>query len=413
MVLNINVVVLHLPKKQNYILMTRKLFVPGITLLGMAIGNIAQAQEYGEVGPISYAVPFLTIAPDARSGAMGDVGVALSPDAYSQHYNVGKMAMNEDEAGIAVSYSPWLKDIVPDVALLYASGFYKFGENKEQAISGSIRYFNLGEINYRDEFNGDLGIGKPFEMAIDLGYSRKLSENLSLGASIRYINSNIAAGVKNTGSSAGYKPANTAAADIGLFYTKTTMTSEEQGSTFNFGAALRNLGGRVTYSQLQRDFLPAQLAVGASYTYHIDKFNKFTASVDLVKLLVPAAERVILPNGETSYEQPRDMSVVSGALSSFTKAPGMYGTTIGAGAEYWYQDQFALRAGYFHEDKLLGNRQYFALGVGLRYSMFGIDASYLVPSGSSIARNPLSNTLRFSLLFNFNNKKYFKDKEEA
>lgn len=391
--------------------MTKKLIFSGMTLLSAAVFTTAQAQNhYSEVGPISYAVPFLTIAPDARSGAMGDAGVALSPDANSQHYNVSKLAMSEDNGGIGITYSPWLKDIVPDVALIYASGFYKFGEKKDQAISASIRYFNLGEVIYRDNNNYDMGIGKPYELAMDVGYSRKLSENLSLGANLRYINSNIAPGSNSSG--AGYSPANTFAADLGMFYTKTNMISEEEGSTFNFGAIVRNIGGRVTYSQTVKDYLPAQLAVGAAYTYKIDKFNKITATVDLTKLLVPAAKRVI--NGtDTNYVAPRDeYSVVSGLLNSFQRAPGMYGTTIGIGGEYWYQDQFALRAGYFYEAPKLGNRQFFAAGIGVRYSMFGIDVSYLIPSGSGIARNPLSNTLRFSLLFNFNDK-YTKEKESS
>ncbi|MNU30956.1 hypothetical protein D3C71_194670 [compost metagenome] len=391
--------------------MTKKLILSGVALLSAACINNAQAQQYSEVGPISYAVPFLTIAPDARSGAMGDVGVALSPDANSQHYNVSKIAMSEDNGGIGLTYSPWLKDIVPDVALIYASGFYKFGEKKDQAISGSLRYFNLGEINYRDPNNIDMGIGKPYELAFDLGYSRKLSENLSVGASLRYINSNIAPGSNANGG--GYAPASTFAADLGVFYTKSTMVTEETGGTFNFGAVLRNVGGRVTYTQAVRDYLPAQLAIGAAYTYKIDKYNKITASVDLTKLLVPAAKRVIDNNGDTSYVAPRDeYSVVSGILNSFQRAPGMYGTTVGIGGEYWYQDQFALRAGYFYEAPKLGNRQFFALGLGVRYSMFGIDVSYLVPSGSGIARNPLSNTLRFTLLFNFNDK-FMKDKESS
>lgn len=389
--------------------MTKKLIFSGITLLSGAAFTEAGAQQYKEVGPISYAVPFLTIAPDARSGAMGDAGVALSPDANAQFYNVGKLAMSEDNGGIGVTYSPWLKDIVPDVALIYASGFYKFGEKKDQAISASLRYFNLGEINYRSENNTDNGIGKPYELGFDIGYSRKLSENLSLGANLRYINSNIAPG--SNGSGAGYAAANTFAADVGVFYTKTKMITEETGSTFNFGAVFRNVGGRVTYSQAVRDFLPAQLAVGVAYTYKIDKFNKITGTVDFTKLLVPAARREIV-GIDTNYVPPRELSVVSGILNSFQKAPGMYGTTIGLGGEYWYQDQFAVRAGYFYEAPKLGNRQYFAAGVGVRYSMFGIDVSYLIPSGSGIARNPLSNTLRFTLLFNFNDK-FFKDKENS
>ncbi len=395
--------------------MNRKqiLWSSAILLTVSPLNNVI-GQTYKKVGPISYAVPFLTIAPDARSGAMGDVGVALSPNAFGHAYNVSKAVMSEDDGGIGINASPWLRDISPDVALYYVSGFAKFGKDNDQAISGSLRYFNLGEINYRSEMNDDEGNGNPYELALDIAYSRKLSENLALGAGIRYINSNIAAGVKSTSSgNLGYKAANAVAADLGLFYTKRVMTSDEQGSEINVGVALRNIGSRVTYSQVQKDFLPAQLALGAAYTYFIDEHNKITGAVDLVKLLVPAAERVIEtgPPVDTYYRIPREKTVVSGILSSFTDAPGMYGTTIGIGAEYWYQDQFALRGGYFHEDKDLGNRQYFAIGAGVRYSMFGLDASYLVPSGSGIARNPLSNTLRFSLLFNFNQAKYQKEKE--
>ena len=383
--------------------MRKQLIVSGLTVLASTlVSHYVQAQEYGAAGPISYAVPFLTIAPDARSGAMGDVGVALSPDANSNHHNVAKNVMNASKSGLAISYSPWLLDIVPDVFLGYVAGYYKFGEGDNQAISASFRYFDLGEIEYRTGPDNVDGLGKPYELGFDIGYSRRLSENLSAGVALRYINSNIAPGSVVPGQN--IEPANAVAADLGIYYTKPKQIDEEKSSTLSLGAVLRNVGSRVTYSQEVRDFLPAQLGLGASYTYQIDKFNKITGALDLTKSLVPAAKRNI--NGsDTTYQPQRELSVVSGIFNSFGKAPGMYGTTVGIGAEYWYQDQFAARAGYFYEHPLLGNRQYFAVGIGARYSMFGLDFSYLVPSGSGITRNPLSNSMRFTLSFDFSKMK--------
>jgi len=391
--------------------MTKRFALAGLTMLsGMMVaqsyaqtGTGQATTQDGRVGVITTAVPFLRISPDARSGAMGDVGVAISPDANAQYWNVAKLAMSEKDMGFSITYTPWLKDIVPDVFLGYLAGYKKFGQNDNQAISGSLRYFNLGDINYADRLGTPTGTGKPREFSLDVGYSRKLSQYLSAGVSLRYINSNIAAGAA-TEDAANYKPGSAFAADAGIYYTNTKEIGEEQSGTFSLGAVVSNLGSKISYTQTRKDYIPTNLGLGGAYTYKIDHFNKFTVALDLNKALVPAPVQKTGTdsNGvdKTYWEYP-EMGVVAGVFNSFAKAPPGYGTTISLGAEYWYQDQFAVRAGYFYENKNNGARQYFACGVGVRYSVFGLNVSYLVPSGAGIARNPLSNTLRFSLTFDF------------
>ena len=389
--------------------MAKRFAIAGLTLLTGFIGSQTFAQKTsldGRTGAITTAVPFLRISPDARSGAMGDVGIALSPDANAQYWNVAKLATSPKDMGISVTYTPWLKDLVPDVFLAYLSAYKKFGENNNQAISLSLRYFNLGNIDYTTIDATPAGSGKPREYAFDLGYSRRLSTNLSVGVNLRYINSNIAAGAPNEGGA--YSPGKAFAADLGVFYTKTKEISEERSGTFSAGAVLSNVGSKISYSQNQRDFLPINLGLGAAYTYKIDAYNKVTAALDLNKALVPAPRFYKDVNGVDSGGYIPNDGVVSGMLNSFSKAPPGYGTTISLGGEYWYQDQFAVRAGYFYENKNNGDRQYFTCGLGVRYSVFGLNFSYLIPSGSGVARNPLSNTLRFSLLFDFDKLNFSK-----
>ncbi|MFA6057622.1 MAG: type IX secretion system outer membrane channel protein PorV [Taibaiella sp.] len=380
--------------------MAKRFAIAGITLLTGLMGSqsFAQTNISGQkAGTITTAVPFLRISPDARSGAMGDVGIALSPDANSQYWNVAKLATSNKDLGISVTYTPWLKDLVPDVFLAYLSAYKKFGENKNQAISASLRYFNLGNIDYTSVDAQPVGSGKPREFAFDVGYSRRLSTDLSLGVSLRYISSNIAAGAPDNGT---YSPGSAFAGDVGIYYSKTKEVSEDRSGTFSAGAVLSNVGSKISYSQSQQDFLPINLGIGVAYTYKIDAYNKVTAALDLNKSLVPAPIYGQTASGADTGYIP-EKTVVSGMLSSFSKAPPGYGTTISIGGEYWYQDQFAVRAGYFYENKNNGDRQYFTCGLGVRYNVFGLNFSYLVPSGSGVARNPLSNTLRFSLTFDF------------
>jgi len=394
--------------------MAKRIAVAGLTVLSGLIGVQSFAQKTGlngSVGAITTAVPFLRISPDARSGAMGDVGIALSPDANAQYWNVAKLAMSPKDAGVSVTYTPWLKDLVPDVFLGYISAYKKI--NDRSTVSGSLRYFNLGNIDYTTIDATPAGSGKPREFSFDLGYSLKLSPNLSAGLTLRYIGSNIAAGAPDNGTV--YSPGKAFAADIGIFYTKTRDISEERSGTFNAGAILSNAGSKISYSQQERDFLPINLGIGIAYTYKVDAYNKITAALDLNKALVPAPRAYTAIDGSDSTNNgnvvgyiPND-GVISGMLGSFTKAPPGYGTTVSVGGEYWYQDQFAVRAGYFYENKNNGDRQYFTCGLGVKYQIFGINVSYLIPSGSGVARNPLSNTLRFSLLFDFDKLAFSKN----
>lgn len=364
---------------------------------------------------ITTAVPFMRISPDARSGAMGDVGIALSPDANAQYWNLSKLAMSEKEAGISVTYTPWLKDLVPDIFLAYIAGYAKFGEkdNKNQAVSFGLRYFNLGDINYTDLNAQPAGTGKPREWSFDLGYSRKLSENLAVGVAGKIIHSNIINGAGNaTGTT--YKPGTSAAVDLGLFYTKPLKSNSEtgQGSSINAGLALTNMGNKMSYGSGRKDFLPTNLGLGVAYNYNVDEFNKITFAIDANKLLAPSPHWVYIDTADeyafVDIEEINKKSVVSGMMGSFGDASGggseeLKEVMLSFGAEYSYQNQFFARAGYFYESKMKGDRRFLSLGVGVKYSMFGLNLAYVVPSGSGISRNPLSNTLRFSLVFDVDN----------
>lgn len=393
--------------------MAKRFALVGLGILAGFFSTPAIAQQKKSLSgsnTVTSAVPFLRISPDARSGAMGDVGIAISPDANAQYWNVAKLPFATKQYGVSMTYTPWLKDLVPDIFLAYLSGYAKFGQDNNQAVSASLRYFNLGEINYTDGLGQPLGTGKPNEFAFDIGYSRRLSTNLSIGASFRYINSSIASGVNQQ--NADYKPGNAFSADLGVYYTKTKEIDEFRNQNISLGAVLSNVGTKISYNSQRSDFLPINLGLGGAYTYKADAYNKFTVALDINKLMVPTP---LDSNTDGSNDnQPEyyipEKSVVSGMLGSFGDAPGGFGEElkeyqVSLGAEYWYQEQFAVRAGYFYENKMKGDRQYFTLGLGVRYNVFNINFSYLVPSGSGINRNPLSNTFRFSLLFEFDGKK--------
>ena len=355
-------------------------------LLMCGIAPAVKAQDQ-PINVVTTAVPFLRISPDARAGGMGELGLATSPDASAGFWNMGKVAFNQSKGGISATYTPWLKQLVNDVYLLSASGYYKLDEN--QALTAGIRYFSLGNIQFTDQ-NGNLtGNGKPREFGIDFGYSRKLSEKLGLGVALRYINSDLASGAASGGNT--YKVGSTVAGDIGLYYDG----KSELGDGFTFGAALSNLGGKIAYTDNadQRDFIPANFGIGATWNKAFDEQNKITFGIDLNKLLVPALES----NDPAAITEYRSKGVVSSWGSSFSDFPGQ--ANVSLGGEYWYNNQFALRAGYFFEDKNKGNRKYFTAGIGLKYNVFGLNFSYLAPSGSGTTRNPLSNTVRFSVLF--------------
>lgn len=380
----------------------------GLGLVALPITSVlAQKNINGQVNTITTGVPFLRISPDARAGAMGDVGIATSPDPNAQYWNVGKIPFAEKKFGLSLTYTPWLRDLVPDISLAYVSGYLKFGKEDRQALSASLRYFSLGDINFTDANAQPIGTGKPREYAIDLGYSRRLSDYLSAGVSLRYVYSALLTGISNT-STASYKPGKTVAADLGLFYSKKNEITEYKSNTLNAGLAITNLGGKISYDATgtRRDFLPINLGLGVAYNMHVDEYNQFTIALDINKLLVPTPIDSSTEPGVTKYYIPTNKSVASAVFGSFGDAQGgfseeMREIQISVGAEYWYQNQFALRAGYFYEDKTKGDRKYFTLGVGVRYKVFQLNGSYLVPSGNGITRNPLSNTFRFSLMFEF------------
>lgn len=327
---------------------------------------------------------------------MGDLGVATSPDAASSFYNLSKTPFAKKDIGIGLTYTPWLKDLgLNDVYLLAASGYKKLDEN--EALSASVRYFSLGNIDFTDYSGNPIGNGHPREFGIDLGYSRKLGDKLSVGLAGRYIYSNLAAGYAASGST--YQPGKAFAADISFFYHGAT---DEEGG-WNFGLAITNLGTKIGYtnSATEKDYIPADLGLGATYTKVFDEDNKIMFGLDFHKLLVPAPP---ILTGNTTTDSANESNyhtkpLVSSWFSSFS-GPGQFqDVQASVGMEYGYQDQFFARLGYYYEDPTRGDRKYFSVGVGLKYNVMGLNFSYLVPSGSGTNRNPLSNTLRFGLMF--------------
>ncbi|HEV2479940.1 MAG TPA: type IX secretion system outer membrane channel protein PorV [Puia sp.] len=342
------------------------------------------------------AVPFLRISPDARAGGMGDLGVATSPDAASTFYNQAKIPFATKDIGIGLTYTPWLKDLgLNDVYLLSASGYKKLDDNS--AVTGSLRYFSLGNIQFTDFSGNQLGSGHPREFAFDLGYTRKLAQKLSIGLTGRYIYSNLASGYAASGST--YQPGKTFAADVSLYYHGVT----EDNGGWNFGLALTNLGGKIGYtnSAVDKDYIPADLGLGASYTFVFNEDNKLMVGIDMHKLLVPVPPN---PTGDPTTDSTNIVNYHNKTLpgswaSSFSGENQFKSLQFSAGGEYSYQNQFFFRAGYFYEDPSKGDLKYFSLGIGLKYQVMGLNFSYLVPSGSGTNRNPLSNTLRFGLTF--------------
>ncbi len=350
---------------------------------------------------VTTAVPFLRISPDARTGGMGDVGIATSPDANSGFSNLAKLPFATSNTQASVTYTPWLKDIASDVYLATLAGYHKIDDN--QAIAVGVRYFNLGDIQFTTQDGVDNGNGRPREFSVDFGYTRKLSDKLSLGVALRYINSSLAKGDVG-GNGTVYKAGNAVAGDLSLY----NNGLKTDGSGFTWGLTLSNLGSKIGYTNnaQTKDFIPANMGIGAAYTGVIDEDNKITIAADVNHLLVPAVPTLtydadtLTPDSQKALDDYRNKGVFPSWFSSFDNK--VY--TVQLGAEYWYNNQFAARAGYYWETKEGGNRKYFTVGVGIKYNVFGFNFSYLVPSGSGVNRNPLSNTLRFSLLFDLDNE---------
>ncbi len=351
---------------------------------------------------IPTAVPFLRITPDARGGAMGDAGVAVSPDANSMHYNTAKLAYVQSDFAISATYSPWLRALgLQDVYLAYLSGYKKIDDL--QSLGFSLRYFSLGDIQFTNDNGEPAGFGRPNEFELALGYSRKLGENFSMGLNGKFIYSNLAAGQMIGGIE--INPGIAGAVDISFYYGVPL-----DASTLTFGLSLSNLGSKISYTQEYSDFLPANFGLGAAWQFDFDDYNSLTVTADLNKLMVPTPQLEFIDedpqNGVPDY---REQSLFSGMINSWSDAPGGFSEelkewTYSVGLEYWYDKQFALRAGYFYEYPTKGARQYVTMGLGFKYNVFGINMSYLISTTPTLANsNPLDKTLRFSLLFDFGN----------
>jgi hypothetical protein len=333
---------------------------------------------------ITTAVPFLIITPDTRAAGMGDVGVATSPDAASAYWNAGKLAFIDKGYGGSLSYTPWLGKIINDMRLVHLTGFYKI--NREETIAASMKYFDLGEIEYRDNGNVSLGRYNAREVAFDATYSRLLTDHFSLGGTLRYIYSNLT-GSSTPGVEA--TAAHSVAVDIGVFYTKPLKS---RNATISWGASISNIGAKVSYtSSGNPDFIPTNLRIGGAYKTDLDAMNSLTFALDFNKLMVP-----------TTVPGSRNKPLLNGIFGSFSDAPGgwqeeLSEVTISGGLEYWYNQTFSGRLGYFFEDQTKGNRKYLTAGVGLRYNDFGVDVAYLVPTNQR--ESPLAETIRFTIQY--------------
>lgn len=363
------------------------------------INNICAQEISSEFNPVEYAVISQTIAPDARSAGMGDVGAATEPDVASQYWNPAKYPFCISRAGISLNYTPWLRQLVSDIDLAYLVGYYRIGDYS--AISGSVRYFSLGEVftSYDGDETGESV--NPYEMAIDVAYSLMLSENFSIAAAIRWIYSDLRYDYSEDSS-----PASAFAADLAMYYNK-YMNIGNRECLFGLGVNISNIGSKITYyGDDTSQFLPANLRIGLSLMIPIDEYNRFTIAADANKYLVPTVPEQEEGESSSDYqarviEEYSDVSAISGIFKSFTDAPGGFSEELeeiqwSIGAEYVYHDQFSLRAGYHHESESKGNRKYFTVGGGFRMSAFSLDVGYVISTAQS---NPLDQTLRFSLAF--------------
>ncbi len=366
-------------------------------------GTITVSNAQNKINVVTSAVPFLRISPDARSGGMGDVGIAITPDANAAFANIARTPFASSKIGVGVNYTPWLRDLsVNDVFLASLAGYFKLDD--KQALSLGMRYFKLGSIQFTDAQGFDLSEGRPREFAIDLGYSRKLTSKLGLGIAIRFINSSLATGPYNGNT---YKAGSSVAGDLHLYH----HGAKENGQGLNWGVTLSNLGSKISYSSdaTQKDFIPANLGIGVAYTKVFDEANKITFAVDMNKLLVPTVKQDSAGYSSTAaINKYRSYGVANSWIQSFGEGGGLSEEikelNFSLGAEYWYNNQFGFRVGYFYENPNKGNRKYFTVGASVKYSVAALNFSYVFPTGSGITRIPLSNTYRFGLLFDFGGK---------
>ena len=368
--------------------------------------DVSGIDEIGRnnLNTITTAVPFLLISPDSRAGGMGDVGVATSPDANSLHWNPAKYSFIDQEVGFAVSYVPWLRNLVPDINLSYISGYKKL--NKNEVVAMELRYFTLGDITFTVVIGNNLGQYKPSEFALGSSYSRKLSDQFSLAISARYIYSNLTGGQSAGGIAT--NAGQSIAADVAGYYVKDIRIAKKD-MELAFGANISNIGNKISYTETStRDFIPINLRLGTALNADLDDYNKISFAFDLNKLLVPTPpiynDSI---NDQIDFGKDPNVSVVSGIFQSFGDAPGgfneeMREINFSVGTEYWYDNQFAIRAGYFNEHNTKGGRKFFTFGSGVKYNVFALDFSYLINASRAInGNNPLANTMRFTLTFDF------------
>ena len=370
-----------------------------------------------EINTITTAVPFLLISPDSRSGAMGDAGVAISPDANAIHWNPAKLVFIDpmDDVGFSLSYSPWLRALVNDINLVYLSGYKRI--DRFSTVGASLRYFSLGNITFTDNFGSTIRDFKPNEVALDVVYSRKLSDNFSAGLSARYIYSNLTGGIPSGG--ADTKPGQSVATDLSLYYITNSFRLADKPSSIAFGTNISNIGAKISYTEAaQSDFIPTNLRLGTTLSMELDEFNKFSFSIDANKLLVPT--NPVFGSDNTTIISGRDNNVgpATGIFGSFNDAPGnvlyddngdyyvekgsilkeeLNEINLSFGAEFLYSEVFALRAGYFYEHPTKGNRRFLSFGAGVKYNVLELDLSYIL---ALTQQSPLANTIRFSIMLN-------------
>ena len=370
-----------------------------------------------EINTVTTAVPFLLISPDSRSGAMGDAGVAISPDANSIHWNPAKLVFIDpiDDVGFSLSYSPWLRALVNDINLVYLSGYKRI--DRFSTVGASLRYFSLGNITFTDNFGSTIRDFKPNEVALDVVYSRKLSDNFSAGLSARYIYSNLTGGIPSGG--ADTKPGQSVATDLSLYYITNSFRLADKPSSIAFGTNISNIGAKISYTEAaQSDFIPTNLRLGTTLSMELDEFNKFSFSIDANKLLVPT--NPVFGSDNTTIISGRDNNVgpATGIFGSFNDAPGnvlyddngdyyvekgsilkeeLNEINLSFGAEFLYSEVFALRAGYFYEHPTKGNRRFLSFGAGVKYNVLELDLSYIL---ALTQQSPLANTIRFSIKLN-------------
>jgi hypothetical protein len=377
-----------------------------------------QRAEVVQLNTITTAVPFLMIGPDARGGGFAEVGAATDADGSSIHWNPSKLAFVDKTFGVHLSYTPWLRALVPDINLAYLSGYGRIGKKKQQTIGGSLRYFSLGNIQFTDQNGTFIRDFNPSEFALDVAYARKLSKEFSGGIALRYIYSNLTGGISV--GDAETKPGQAFAADLSFYYKTKKIEIKNMKTDISAGINFSNIGSKMSYTETNdQDFIPTNMRLGVGFKMHIDDHNSLGVYCDASKLLVPTPPEYLTNAAGSSDSLDQNLErivsagkdpnvgVPTGIFQSFGDAPGGTAEEFrevnwSAGLEYFYNKQFGIRAGYFHEDASKGDRQFFTLGATIRYNVFGLDFAYLIPLKQ---QHPLANTLRFTLTFDFDSSK--------